>query len=199
VSDGGGKTETTRTVTEEALLSAALRAISQRGSGKLTLSAVAAEAGVSRPTLYRWFPSKTHLLAAITEYKKEQFDLGLSAAIEGGRSPEARLDAALRYLVTYLDAMGADPIGAAPDYALQSLAASLEPQADTLVCHLGSSLARVPAVKSGWLTEKEAAEMFLRLVFSHYLMPHPNPEVVLAALRAFAGVRPGSNNPSMER
>jgi AcrR family transcriptional regulator len=199
VSDGGGNTEITKTNSEQAILAAALRAIIQRGSGKLTLSAVAVEAGVSRPTLYRWFPTKTHLLAAITEYEKDQFDLGLSTAIEGGCSPTAQLDAALRYLVTYLDTtMGNDPIGAEPAYALQSLGAALEPQSEALARRLGVSLAHVPAVEAGVLSEQQAAEMFLRLVFSHYLMPHPDPEVLLDALRAFAGLPPTLVEPAME-
>jgi hypothetical protein len=30
--------------------------------------------------------------------------------------------------------------------------------------------------------------MFLRLAYSHYLVPHPDSEVLLANLRAFAGM-----------
>lgn len=170
-------------------MAATRRAIAGRGSGKLTISAVAAAAGVSRPTIYRWFPTKAHLLSGITEYEKEQFTLGLGKAVDAETTAPSRLDAALRYLVTYLDtSMGHDPIGVDPAYALRSLGASLEPQSATLAGLLGGALAHVPAVDAGALTAAQAAEMFLRLVYSHYLMPHPDPEVVLAALRAFAGL-----------
>ena len=185
----------TRTASEEAILIATRRAIAERGSGKLTFSAVAAAAGVSRPTLYRWFPTKADLLAGITAYEKEQFDLGLSAAIDATETPTGQLDAALGYLVTYLDtAHDNDPIGVDPAYALQSLDASLEPQSATLARLLGDALDLVPAVRAGVLTTQQVADIFLRLVYSHYLMPHPDPEVVLAALRAFAGLLA----PSME-
>jgi hypothetical protein len=30
--------------------------------------------------------------------------------------------------------------------------------------------------------------MFLRLAYSHYLVPHPDPEVLLADVRSFAGL-----------
>lgn len=178
-----------RTTSEAAILAATRRAISERGSGKLTISAVAAAAGVSRPTLYRWFPTKAHLLAGITEYEKELFTLGLGKAIEAETSTTSQLDRALQYLVSYLNtSMGHDPIGVDPAYALRSLGASLEPQSATLAGLLGEALAHVPAVDAGVLTAQQAAEMLLRLVYSHYLMPHPAPEVMLAALRAFAGL-----------
>ncbi len=178
-----------RTTSKEAILVATRQAINERGSGKLTLSAVAAAAGVSRPTLYRWFPTKEHLLASITDYEKERFAIVLGTAIATETSATARLDAALRQLVNYLDeSMGDDPIGVDPTYALRSLAASLAPQSQMLVDLLGEALAQVPAVRAGALTSQQAADVLLRLAYSHYLMPHPEPEVLLAALRASAGL-----------
>jgi AcrR family transcriptional regulator len=175
--------------TAELILAAAKRAIEAKGPGRLTMSAVAAEAGVSRPTLYRWFPTKGILLAAMTAYEVEQFDLGLRTVVDAQRTPRRRLDAALRYLVTYLDdAMGSDPIGADPGFALQSLADSLGPHVDSLVRLLGSALDLLPAVRAGTLTREQAAEMSLRVAYSHYLVPHPDPEEMLAILRGFAGL-----------
>ena len=176
----------------EAILAATRQAIVERGPDKLTLSAVAAAAGVSRPTLYRWFPTKDDLLAAISGYEEEQFDLGLRAVIGAHRSAAKRLDAALRYLVTYLDGLGPDPIGADPSFALQSLARSLPVQAESLVRLLGDALQQVPSVRGGELSREQAAEMFLRVAYSHYLVPHAEPEVLLANLRSFAGLRRGS-------
>jgi AcrR family transcriptional regulator len=177
----------------EAILAATRHAIAERGPGRLTLSAIAAAAGVSRPTLYRWFPTKDDLLAAIAGYEEEQFDLGLRAVIDAHRSPARKLDAALRYLVTYLDGrIGPDPIGADPHFALQSLARSLPVQVDALVRLLGDALRQVPAVRGGTLSSEQAAEMFLRVAYSHFLVPHPDPEVLLANLRGFAGLARGS-------
>ena len=58
----------------EAILSATRRVIAERGPEKFTMSAIAAAAGVSRPTLYRWFPTKDELLEALTAYEEELFD-----------------------------------------------------------------------------------------------------------------------------
>ncbi|MBL7488096.1 TetR/AcrR family transcriptional regulator [Frankia sp. AgW1.1] len=185
----------TGSTSREAILAASRRVVLRGGPGRLTLSAVAAAAGVSRPTLYRWFPTKDDLLAAISTYEREQFDLGLRAVVRAQRGPGPRLDAALRYLVTYLDGvLDADPIGADPRFALQSLNEHLPEQTQSLVRLLGNAVYQVPAVRRGELSSEQAAEMFVRVAYSHYLVPHPEPEVLLANLRAFAGLAAVTEN-----
>ena len=178
-----------RPASRDAILAATRQAIAERGPEKLTMSAVANTAGVSRPTLYRWFPTKDDLLAAISVYEEEQFDLGVRALAVAHRSPPRRLDAFLVFTVNYLDGLiGPDPIGADPRFALQSLARSLPAQVETLARLLGDALRQVPAVRSGALTCEQAAEMFMRVAISHYLVPHPDPDRLLANLRSFAGL-----------
>jgi AcrR family transcriptional regulator len=179
----------TQSTSAEAILAAARRAIAVKGPGKLTLSAVAAAAGVSRPTLYRWFPTKDLLLTALTEYERAQFDQGLRAEIDVHRTPARRLDAALRYLLAYLDeSMGPDPIGVDPAFALRSLHDSLGAQVEALARLLGPALDQVPAVRTKTMTRAQAAEMFLRVAYSHYLVPHPDTDELLGTMRAFAGL-----------
>jgi AcrR family transcriptional regulator len=173
----------------DAILAATRRVIAERGPAKFTMSAIAAAAQVSRPTLYRWFPTKEDLLTALTAYEEAQFDARLQAVIAAQPSPTRRLDAALGCLVTYLDGlMGPDPIGADPAFAIQSLASSLGPQTAAFVRLLGDAFDAVPAVRERRITREQAAEMFLRVAYSHYLWPHPDAEVLLANLRSFAGL-----------
>jgi AcrR family transcriptional regulator len=173
----------------ELILAATRRAIAAKGPGGLTLSEVASAAGVSRPTLYRWFPTKDDLFTALTDYERAQFDEGLRAELDVHRAPARRLDAALRYLVTYLDeSMGSDPIGVDPAFALRSLNDSLSAQVETLAALLGDALDQVPAVRTKAMTRTEAAEVFLRVAYSHYLVPHPDAEELLASVRTFAGL-----------
>jgi AcrR family transcriptional regulator len=180
---------TVKSTSSEAILEATRAVIAERGPGKLTLSAIAKAAGISRPTLYRWFPSKEAIFDALSRYEEERFDLQLKSVIEAQSSRTRRLDAALRCLVTYLDGlMGPDPVGADPAFAIQSLANSLGPQTAALVRLVGDAFEAVPAVRKGNLSREEAAELFLRIAYSHYLVPHPDSEVLLANLRSFAGL-----------
>jgi AcrR family transcriptional regulator len=175
--------------TSEVILAAAQRTIRGRGSEQFTLSAVAAAAGVSRPTLYRWFPTKSLLLGAVAAYEVEQFDIGLQALADAHRDPARRLDAALRYLVNYLEeTVGSDSIQVDPAFALQGLADSLPPHIESVARVLGDALDEVPSVRDGTLTREQAAEIFLRLAYSHYLVPHRDAEELLATMRAFAGL-----------
>ena len=173
----------------DAILAATRRVIAERGPERFTMSAIAATAGVSRPTLYRWFPTKDALLEALTTYEEHLFTARLESVIDAQRTPGRRLDAALRCLVTYLDGlMGPDPIGADPGFAIQSLARSLAPQTAAFVRLLGDAFDTVPAVRLGHVTREQAAELILRLAYSHYLVPHPDPELLLANLRGLAGL-----------
>jgi len=180
-----------RPSTAETILAAARRSVRGRGPEKLSLSAVAVEAGVSRPTVYRWFPTKSLLLAAMTASEVEQFDRGLQELADEHTDPAARFDAALRYVISYLDeTMGADAIKADPAFALQSLADSLGPHIESTARVLGDALDEIPAVRDGSLTRQQGAEMLLRMAYSHYLVPNADTEQLVVTLRAFAGLTP---------
>lgn len=84
---------------DAAILSAALRLLSEQGYGRMSIDAVAAAAGVSKPALYRRFATKADLATA-----------ALASAIdEGARPPpdlevEAALTRALEHLARRLRA-----------------------------------------------------------------------------------------------
>src|SRR5262245_50757372 len=86
--------------TSDRILEATLDVLGRSGPRKLSLSDVAAAAGVSRPTLYRWFPTKEALLEAFGRYEQRKYDAGIAAAVEGLEG-EARLDAVLRFIVDF--------------------------------------------------------------------------------------------------
>ena len=190
-----------RSASADAILSAAQQMIRERGPEKLRLAAVAEAAGVSRQTLYRWFPTKDDLLAAISQRERSLFDDRLNDALKSVRKPARRLDEAVRILVTYLDEnLSTDVIGVDPGFSLASLGAALEPQAETLVNVLGEAFDEIPAVASRRITRQEAADLLLRLAYSHYLLPHPDPERLLHEIRGFAGLprrraRPSGGRP----
>ena len=58
------------TSTQQRIPAATAEVLSRNGKRKLSLSDVATQAGVSRPTLYRWFASKEELLSAFSRYER---------------------------------------------------------------------------------------------------------------------------------
>jgi AcrR family transcriptional regulator len=176
--------------TAEKILEAARRTVRRGGPEKLTLSGVAIEAGVSRPTLYRWFPTRALLLGALTAHETERFDRGLLQLAGAHPDPRARFDAALHYIVAYLDERGgADTITATDaEFALQSMGDSHSAHVASIAGVLGDALEQIPAVAAGALTREQGAEMLLRIAYSQYVVPSGDVDQLLATVRAFAGV-----------
>ena len=84
-----------RTVDDDAILDATLRAVGHVGPARLTLADVAAEAGLAPATLLQRFGSKRGLLLAVSERSAARAGAGLRRAREGRRSPLAALRAGL--------------------------------------------------------------------------------------------------------
>ncbi len=72
--------------TRRRILDATSVVLARSGYRNLQLSDVAAEAKVSRPTLYRYFGAKAGLLEALALYEQDNFDAGIAAAIAGFRA-----------------------------------------------------------------------------------------------------------------
>jgi TetR/AcrR family transcriptional regulator, repressor for uid operon len=60
--------------TRERILAATAEVLGRNGMTKLSLSEVALQAGVSRPTLYRWFASKRELLDAFVVWERQYYE-----------------------------------------------------------------------------------------------------------------------------
>jgi AcrR family transcriptional regulator len=86
--------------TRQRILAATAEVLGRNGMAKLSLSEVAAQAGVSRPTLYRWFASKRDLLDAFVVWERQHYERAVAEATAELPACE-RLDAALRVIVEY--------------------------------------------------------------------------------------------------
>ncbi|TDD76586.1 TetR/AcrR family transcriptional regulator [Actinomadura rubrisoli] len=84
-----------RTTSDEAVLSAAARALGRLGPGRLTLGAVAEEAGLAPATLVQRFGSKRGLLLALARRAEDGARLPFERARRADASPLAALHAAL--------------------------------------------------------------------------------------------------------
>ena len=69
--------------TRTRILEGALQAIGRHGLAKLGMSDVSEHAGVSRGTLYRYFPSREELLQSLAVAEGERFQRRVSEALRG--------------------------------------------------------------------------------------------------------------------
>jgi AcrR family transcriptional regulator len=137
---------------------------------------VAAEAGVSRPTLYRWFPSKETLLEAFGRHEQAKYDAGIAAAIAGVDEAD-RLDAVLRFIVDFQSTYSLRRIvDVEPDHTLHQMKRVLPVTRERLRPHFPGP--------DGYTT----ASVVARIALSHLLLPEDDPDLFLAELRHAAGI-----------
>ena len=163
--------------TRHRILAATSEVLARSGQAKLSLSEVALQAGVSRPTLYRWFASKGDLLDAFGLYEREMFDNGTNRATAGLRGNE-KLDAALRFIVEYQQSYsGVRLVDIEPEVVIAQLS-SIVPQMRT----------RLEKLLSGPNAGVKAATA-VRVAVSHYIVRSDDDDQFLAQLRHAVGLK----------
>lgn len=163
--------------TRERILAATAEVLGRNGMTKLSLSEVASQAGVSRPTLYRWFASKEELVSAFSRYERHIFDSGLSKATEGLKGTE-KLDAALRFIVDYQhSSTGVRMIDIEPRYVLGDFSRIIVPMREGLQQMLSGPGAAVKAAAA------------VRIAISHYIIRSDDSDQFLAQLRQAVGIK----------
>lgn len=162
--------------TRRRILAATFVVLARDGRRRLQLSDVAAEAKVSRPTLYRYFGSKEGLLEAFGLYEQDNFDSGIAAAMVGLTGAD-RLDAALRFIVEFQST-----------YSLGSLA-EIEPE------HVLHQMKRALPIMHDRIARiipgddsDIAASAVVRIAVCHYVVAGGSPDQFLAELRHAAGL-----------
>jgi AcrR family transcriptional regulator len=165
------------TSTRERLLAATVEVLGRNGMTKLSLSEVALQAGVSRPTLYRWFASKEELLDAFGLWERDMFDSGMNRATAGLRGSE-KLDAALRFIVAYQQSYsGVRMIDIEPGQVIRQLADVIPIMRDQLERMMSGPRGAV------------AAATAVRVAVSHYVVRSDDADQFLAQLRHAVGLR----------
>ena len=159
------------------ILDATAEVLGRSGVSKLSLSEVAQQAGVSRPTLYRWFGSKEELIEAFSRYETDLFESGIADAVSGLRGTE-RLDAALRFVVAFQQALsGVRMVDVEPAQVIPRIGHVLPIMRQ-----------RLELLMSG-PDRAVAAATVTRVAISHYVVRSDDTDEFLAQLRHAAGVR----------
>ena len=165
------------TSTRRRILAATAEVLGRSGQTKLSLSEVALQAGVSRPTLYRWFASKEELLGAFGNYEREMFDTGISTATAGLRGTE-KLDAALRFIVEYQQSYsGVRVVDIEPEVVIAQLTHVIPVMRARLLKLLSGANAQVKASTA------------IRVAISHYIVRSDDEGDFLAQMRHAVGIK----------
>jgi AcrR family transcriptional regulator len=158
----------------ERILAATAEVLGRNGRTKLSLSDVALQAGVSRPTLYRWFASKDELLDAFTVWERQSFERTVAEATADLRGRD-RLDAVLRVIVEYQQSYpGLRMVDVEPAHVIKRLAQILPLMRERLERLIPDS--------------DVAAATAVRVAISHYLVRSDDADDFLAQLRHAAGI-----------
>jgi AcrR family transcriptional regulator len=171
--------------TRDRLLEATREVLARYGPRKLSLTDIARVAGVSRPTLYKYYASKDDLLDALAVHERDRFDEGMSAAVHG-LDGDARIDAALRFVV---DHQQSDPtrllVTLEPGFVLEQAAAAVGVMRTRLRV-LFADASREGAAPSAEVDD--LADLVVRTALSHFLLPSRDRAQLLRELRTIAGV-----------
>jgi len=161
----------------ERILAATAEVLGRMGKTKLSLSEVAFQAGVSRPTLYRWFACKDDLLDALGKWETQMYERGVAEACAGLPANE-KLDATLRYIVAYQHSYpGLRVVDIEPAHMIRRLS--------HIIPLMRARLERlIPGPDSA-----DAAATAVRVAVSHYLVRSDDDANFLEQLRHAARVK----------
>lgn len=166
------------TSTRHRILVATAEVLGRSGQTKLSLSEVALQAGVSRPTLYRWFADKSELLDAFGTYEREMFDTGIGRATAGLRGNE-KLDAALRFIVEFQHSYsGVRLVDIEPEVVIAQLS--------WIIPIMRTRLRKLLTGTNGGVKAATAT----RVAVSHYIVRSDDDDQFLAQLRHAVGIKP---------
>jgi AcrR family transcriptional regulator len=169
--------------TEERILTAALGLIGRRGVRRLGMREIAETAGVSRGTLYRYFPSKDHVVAAAAAYDAKRFSNGLDEVLAASRSPEDRITSFMGYAFDFIRSHPCRPLfESEPGFVLSYLLDHLPDLRGELVLRLGDALDTVPAVAAGTLGRDQLADVIVRLFASSWIIPETDDASLVQAV-----------------
>lgn len=163
------------TSSRERILAATAEVLGANGRTKLSLSDVALHAGVSRPTLYRWFASKQELLDAFSVWERQSYER-IVAEATADLPDRDKLDAVLRIIVDYQQSYpGLRMVDIEPAHVIKRLAQLLPLMRERLERIVpGSDVAAATAV---------------RVAISHYLVRSDDDDDFLEQLRHAARVK----------
>jgi AcrR family transcriptional regulator len=171
--------------TRDRILEGALAALGRVGPRRLTMSDVSDRAGLSRGTVYRYFPTKEDLLAVLAEYEQNRFSDGLRRYLaEQAPAGEPTLAQVVHYIIAYLRQHPALPlmIDVEPEFVLAFLRRQMPVFHRITEEILGPVMGHCRPVREGWVSVAELNDLLLRVVLSVFLVPGEEGAVTVGVL-----------------
>lgn len=170
----------------ERILDAARQLVVQQGARRLSLTEVATLAGVSRPTVYRYFVSKEELLDALGKLEYRRFNSAMEQAVSRVSGRE-RIEAAIDVVAAFLqDQPPRSLIDLEPGFVNEQMAHVLPMVTDALVAVLTQSADEDGATRPA--SARDLAGAIARTALSHYIFPDVDANVARRQIRAAAGL-----------
>lgn len=160
------------------ILDAARRLVLRQGARRLSLTEVAILAGVSRPTLYRYFPSKEDLIDALGKREYRRFNSAMREAVSGLSGPQ-RLEAAIDVVAGVLEEQP-------PRHLIDLEPGFVNDQMAQVLPMMTDALAEVLYQSSP--DSRDLASALARTALSHYIFPDKDVHAARRQIRAVAGL-----------
>jgi AcrR family transcriptional regulator len=184
--EGAGRADTGRVAfgsTEERILRATLRLVGRRGVKRLGMQEVSEAAGISRGTLYRYFPSKERLIDAVAIFDQQSFTDGLATSLSECDNPTDRIRTFVAFAFDYIRTHPARALFESdPGFVLSYLLVHLPTLQAAMLTQLGDALDTVPAVASGRLGRTQLVDVVVRLFASSFIIPEPDDRALVQSV-----------------
>lgn len=188
---GAERNARTFSPTEARILTAALGLIGRRGVRRLGMQEIAEAAGVSRGTLYRYFPSRDHVLAAAADFDEQRFSAGADDVLASVTEPEQRISTFLAYAFEFIRSHSARSLfESEPGFVLSYLLDHLPSLRAELIHRLGDALDLVPAVRRGDLDREQLADVMVRLFASSWIIPESDERTLVRSINRILEITP---------
>jgi AcrR family transcriptional regulator len=150
---------------------------------RLGMQEVSEAAGVSRATLYRYFPSKEHLLDAVAVFDEHRFSEGLAAALAASEDPAEQMRAFVAFAFDYIRTHPARALfESEPGFVLGYLLVHLPKLEAALLAQLGDNFDSVPAVATGALSREQLVDVVVRLFASSFIIPESDDRALVQSV-----------------
>jgi AcrR family transcriptional regulator len=177
--------------TEERILVAALGLIGRRGVRRLGMQEIAEAAGISRGTLYRYFPGKDQVLAAAAAFDERRFSDGVDRLLAADRTSEEHIGDFMAYAFDFIRSHPARSLfESEPGFVMRFLLDHLPALHAELVERLGDALDSVPVVARGELDREQLADVIVRLFASSWIIPETDDASLVQSVNRILQIEP---------